>query len=84
MVKMEALGTFVSCSLVIFFSPSKSKKLSKVGGAFMVKRGTGKNHFMKVKARDEKDAKGLATENGFTLATTFSYFPRTRATRSRR
>ena len=37
MVKTAALGTFVSCSLVIFFSPSKSKNDSKVGGAFMVK-----------------------------------------------
>jgi len=36
MVKMEALGTLVSCSLVIFFSPSKSKNDSNVGGAFMV------------------------------------------------
>ncbi len=35
MVKMEALGTFVSCSLVIFFSPSKRRNDSKVGGAFM-------------------------------------------------
>ena len=36
MVKIEALGTLVSCSLVIFFSPSKSKKDSKVGGAFIL------------------------------------------------
>ena len=36
MVKMEALGTLVSCSLVIFFSPSKSKNDSNVGGAFIV------------------------------------------------
>ena len=36
MVKMEALGTFVSCSLVIFFSPSKSRNDSNVGGAFIL------------------------------------------------
>ena len=36
MVKMDALGTLVSCSLVIFFSPSKSKNDSNVGGAFIV------------------------------------------------
>ena len=34
-VKMAALGTFVSCSLVIFFSPSKRMNDSKVGGAFI-------------------------------------------------
>ena len=36
MVKIMALGTFVSCSLVIFFSPSNKRNDSKVGGAFMV------------------------------------------------
>ena len=36
MVKMEALGTFVSCSLVIFFSPSNSRNDSNVGGAFIL------------------------------------------------
>ncbi len=36
MVKIEAFGTLVSCSFVIFFSPSKSKNDSKVGGAFIV------------------------------------------------
>ena len=34
-VKIEAFGTLVSCSLVIFFSPSKRRNDSKVGGAFM-------------------------------------------------
>ena len=35
-VKIDALGTLVSCSLVIFFSPSKSKNDSNVGGAFIL------------------------------------------------
>ena len=35
MVKTAALGTLVSCSLVIFFSPSNNKNDSNVGGAFI-------------------------------------------------
>ena len=35
-MNIDAFGTFVSCSFVIFFSPSKSIKLSNVGGAFIV------------------------------------------------
>merc|ERR1719230_2395668 len=36
MVNMEALGTLVSCSLLIFFSPSNKRNDSKVGGAFIL------------------------------------------------
>ena len=39
MVKMEAFGTLVSCSLVIFFSPSNRRNDSKVGGAFILQKG---------------------------------------------
>ena len=43
MVKIMALGTFVSCSLVIFFSPSNKRNDSKVGGAFMVAKNCRKS-----------------------------------------
>ena len=48
MVKMDALGTLVSCSLVIFFSPSKSKNDSNVGGAFIVEASELQiNHYLR-------------------------------------